>query len=358
MNPGTPMSHLQKSHRRTGLRPIIGLSLLAMFGLLPASALAQTDTLHPTSGNPVRGTILSAGREGVVMRVGQAEQTFAPARIEKIAFQGDPTGLTRGREAALDGQYGQAIEELRTVDLGRLGRDIVRQDVLFYQVYSQARLALAGQGDKNKAIAAVFDFARQNPTSWHFFAAARLSGDLALAIDDYDRAIRFYGSLQGAPSEEAKVEMRYLIGMAELRRGDLAKARGGFDDVIGVRLESPEVARMQTLARAGKAIALARGGEAEQGVELAKGLIADLNPADSALAAQIYNALGASYAAAGDAEGAVLAYLHTHLMFSGQGASHAEALAELVQLWETIGHPDRAAEARQELRQRYPGFQS
>jgi hypothetical protein len=57
-----------------------------------------------------------------------------------------------------------------------------------------------------------------------------------------------------------------------------------------------------------------------------------------------------------DREGAVLAYLHTHLMFSGQADAHAEALLRLVELWPQVGHPERAAQARQELQQRYPGW--
>ena len=51
-----------------------------------------------------------------------------------------------------------------------------------------------------------------------------------------------------------------------------------------------------------------------------------------------------------------MAYLHTHLMFSLQPDAHAEALKRLVELWPQVGKPERAAEARSELQQRYPGF--
>jgi hypothetical protein len=43
-------------------------------------------------------------------------------------------------------------------------------------------------------------------------------------------------------------------------------------------------------------------------------------------------------------------------MFSAQPDAHAEALKKLVELWPLVGKPERAAEARQELQQRYPGF--
>ena len=58
----------------------------------------------------------------------------------------------------------------------------------------------------------------------------------------------------------------------------------------------------------------------------------------------------------GDVEGAVMAYLHTHLMFSTQPDAHAEALGKLIELWPKVGKPERAGAARQELQERYPGY--
>ncbi len=92
------------------------------------------------------------------------------------------------------------------------------------------------------------------------------------------------------------------------------------------------------------------------GSRLVKGLIAELNPTDVEMSARIYNAQGASYEASGDTEGAILSYLHTHLMFSTQPDAHAEALKKLIELWPKVGKPERAAAARQELQQRYPGY--
>jgi hypothetical protein len=42
-------------------------------------------------------------------------------------------------------------------------------------------------------------------------------------------------------------------------------------------------------------------------------------------------------------------------MFSSQPDAHAEALLRLIELWPQVGQPARAAEARGELQQRYPG---
>ena len=181
-------------------------------------------------------------------------------------------------------------------------------------------------------------------------------GDLSLALNDTGRAMTYYRSLMNAPSEDTQVESIYLQGLVNLKKNENEAALAEFEKVIGRNAQSTRTARLQTLANAGKAVAMAQSGDAEAALELVKRLIADLNPTDVEMAARIYNAQGASYEASGDTEGAVMAYLHTHLMFSLQPDAHAEALKRLVELWPQVGKPERAAEARSELQQRYPGF--
>lgn len=323
---------------------------------LPTLASAQTDTLYPVGGSSVRGTIEKVSKDGVTMRTGQAERTFLPAQIEQIAFQSEPSGLTRGREALADGDYDQALEELRTVDPAKVSRDVIKQDVQFYRILCEAKLALAGRGDRSQAVASAIRFAGGNRNSWRFYPTAKLLGDLAVSLENYDRAIQYYGSLESAPAPESKVEMRYLIGVTYLERGDTEKALEEFERVAGVASDDPAIGRIKRLATAAKAVALARSGKAEEGVSLATGLIDQIDRGDAEFAARVYNALGACHEAAGDAEGAVLAYLHTHLLFSSVAPLHAEALVRLRELWTTVGHADRSEEALQELIQRYPAI--
>ncbi len=70
---------------------------------------------------------------------------------------------------------------------------------------------------------------------------------------------------------------------------------------------------------------------------MVKGLIAELNPTDIEMSARIYNAQGASYEAVGDHDGAILAYLHTHLMFSAQPDAQARSNGCVVNLHAGVG---------------------
>lgn len=321
------------------------------------TAYAQLDRVYPTdSGSATAGKIEEVSRNGVKLKTGSSTKEYLENEIRKMSFQGDPAALTRGRELALDGQYEQALDELEGVNPDDMSRDLIKIDAEYYRLFARAKLALSGRGDRKAAVAEAIAFARNHSDSFHFFSVAKLLGDLELANNNYDQAVKYYGALSNAPATESKILARYLTGVAMLEKGDTPAAEKAFSDVASVDVSSSDALRIKILAKAGQAVALAKGGKGKEGLKLVDELIGQLNPTDIEMAAQIYNAQGASFEAAGDLEGAILAYLHTHLMFSGQPDAHAKALSRLVQLWPKVGRTERAAQARQELQQRYPGF--
>ncbi len=324
--------------------------------LLSGTAYAQSDRVFPVSGNPVNGTIVEMTPNGVSVEAGSRKQAFTVDEIAKIMYAGDPAPLTQGREFALDGQWEQALVELKKVDMGSLKRDMVKNDAAFYLAQCEAKLALAGRGSTTEAVGKMMAVVRADAQSIHFYDAARTLGDLAVSLGKFDQAVKYYGALANATSADLKIESVYLTGVSKLRQNDAAGAQADFDKVLGVKADSTKTTRLQIMARAGKAVALAKQGKGPDATKIVDGLVTEMNPADTEIAAAIYNAQGASCEATGDNLGAVLAYLHTHLMFSGQAAAHAEALTRLVELWPKLGKPDRAAEARTELQQRYPAY--
>ncbi|KAA5543252.1 hypothetical protein FYK55_13325 [Roseiconus nitratireducens] len=337
-------------------RPLTLVPFLVL-GALIGTAHGQLDRVYTVGNtNASAGTVTQATKNGVQLKTGSNTKDFDENEIRKIAFQGDPAELTRAREFAADGQYEQALDELEGLNINGLPRDLIKADATYYKVLCYAKLALAGQRDRNAAIAAAIDFAKNHGDSYHFFSVARLLGDLAMATGAHDKAVQYYGYLSRAPSAEKKILSRYLTGLAMLEKGDVPAAEKAFSDVASVDVQSTEALRLKTLAKAGQAVALAQSGKGQEGLNLVNSVISQLNPTDIEMAAQIYNAQGASYEASGDIEGAIMAYLHTELMFSSQPDAHVKALQRLVELWPKVGRTERAAEARQELQQRYPGF--
>lgn len=339
-------------HRRMNLLLLAG-SLWLVTG---PTASAQLDRVYDKAGDNIGGTIVQTSKQGVQLKRGDSTQNFAAGDILKIMHEGDPGPLTKAREFALDGQYDQALSELKNVNFDAIRRPIIEADAGFYLVLCESKLALRGKGNKEEAARKALSYLRAYQDTWHFYEVAKLLGDLALAQNDAANALRYYKSLMSAPAAETKIESVYLQGLVHIKQADSAAALAEFEKVIGLQAQSTQTARLQILSKAGKAVALAQSGKAADGLALVKRLIAELNPADVEMSARIYNAQGASYEASGDIEGAILSYLHTHLMFSTQPDAHAEALKKLVELWPQVGKPERAAAARTELQQRYPGF--
>ncbi|XZE54919.1 tetratricopeptide repeat protein [Planctomycetaceae bacterium SH139] len=324
--------------------------------LLPTAAFAQLDRVYPEVGKAVTGQVTTVQPDGIQVKVGSAVQNFRIDQLQKVTFEGDPGALTRGRELALEGQYQSALEQLKTIDLSAIRREFVAADAMYYRAASQARLALAGQGDKAAAINELRNFVAKFPRSLHFYDTAELLGDLAIATGDYEGAAKFYGALGRSVAPLVKQRAAYLVAMSKLRQGVAAEAIGPFEQVLAASLDSAAGARLQVLAAAGRAVALAQTGKGEESLAAVNKLIEELNPDDAELAARIYNARGAANEALGDKQAALLDYLHTQLLFSSVVDAHAEALSRLVTLWPAVGKPEEAARARQELQSRYPGW--
>lgn len=341
----------------TCFRRITCLTLIACLWLLGhRAAVAQLDRVYDMAGDSVSGTVTQTSRNGVQLKKGDSTRTFKAGEILKILHEFDPPPLTKAREFALDGQYEQALEQLKTVSFDAIRRPVIEADARFYIVLCESKLALSGKGAKDEAAKKALDYVAAYRDSWHFFDTAKLLGDLALAQNDHLNALKYYKSLINAPSASRKIESVYLQGLVHMKQANSEAALAEFEKVIGLKAQTTQTARLQVLSKAGKAVALAQSGKADEGLRLVNGLIAELNPTDVEMSARIYNAQGASYEASGDTEGAILSYLHTHLMFSTQPDAHAEALKKLVELWPQVGKPERAAAARQELQKRYPGY--
>lgn len=338
-------------------KPILRNIVIAFIASLwSSSASAQLDRIYPTTGSAITGSITDVRRDGVVVKVGSSTQNVRVDQIRKINFEGDPPRLTRGRDLAVDGQLQSALDELKQIDLDSIRRDHIAADAVFYRAANEARLALSGQGDKQAAVKALRGFAQRFPQSWHFYEAAELLGDLAVASGSPEAASRFYASLGGSSVPSIKLRAVYRLAIAELRQGNLQEAIAGLDKVIGANVEAADANRLKTLARAQRALARAQDGDGQQALSEIDQMIAEMNPDDNEVAARIYNARGAAHEALGNDEAALLDYLHTHLLFSNVADAHAEALTHMVRLWPKVGKPERATEARQELQTRYPGW--
>jgi tetratricopeptide (TPR) repeat protein len=271
--------------------------------------------------------------------------------IRSVVFDEEPAELSQARLNAKNGGYANAQERLQQIDRDSIKRDLIRDDVEFYQVYVDGKLALTGTGEIAGAGRRLNDFVRSHPQSFHYFDAVELMGDLLMVAGKFPAAEKQYAELSNAPWPEYKTRAGMLLGRSLQAQDKHAEAIAQFDSALAATgAVDNDATRSATL---GKAVSLAETGRLDEAVGMIEEVIQHTDPEQRELQARAYNALGNSYQRAGRTKDALLAYLHVDVLYSTVPEAHAEALAALVPLWEAVGQASRAREARETLQQRY-----
>jgi tetratricopeptide (TPR) repeat protein len=342
-----------------------GVIIALIVGTPSAHAQREFDQVFLTKGAPSRGTIQDTGmgRDVVKLDMSGVERPLAVNEIVRITFKDEPAELNSARNHVIQRNYNQALTELKKLDGQKIDRAYVRQDIEFYKALCLCRLAMSEGGDKKAASDAMYNFVTKAPQSYHFYEAAEVLGDLAMASGKWADAVKYYGPLASAgvtatrPEGWPDYQMRAnnAIGRALVGEKKFDEALEKFKAVMGSELSTAEALRQKNLASVGRAVCLAETGKPEEAITLLQDLIDKNDPQDTALFARAYNALGRCYLKLNKPKDAVLALLHTDVLFYSDADAHAEALYHLSKLWSDINKSDRAIAARSTLRERYAG---
>ncbi|HEX8200596.1 MAG TPA: tetratricopeptide repeat protein, partial [Isosphaeraceae bacterium] len=148
-------------------------------------------------------------------------------------------------------------------------------------------------------------------------------------------------------SDRATVLKAKVLG----RRQQYDQAVAALDRMLAGAQEGTPKWREAALARAE---ALTGLGQFDAAAAAVRAVIQSADPEDALTQAQAHNTLGDCLRAAGKPKDALLAYLHTDILYPRDKEQHARALAQIAQLWRTLKQDARAAEVLDRLRQEYP----
>jgi tetratricopeptide (TPR) repeat protein len=324
---------------------------LALAAAAPASA---ADRVRLTGGAQSSGELVEISATKVALQIGATKKEFPVNEIESIQFDAEPNDLFQARIAVRGGRYDDAAAMLAKIDPRALKRPELVKDVEFYQALAAARLALGGTGSIAEAGKRMFAFERANRDSFHYFEACETLGDLLAALGRYSDAETFYNKLALAPWPEYKLRAGVLAGRALVSQKQFDRAAAKFDEVLNAEASGPQADLQKSAARLGKASALSGAGKADEAAALVNEVIAQADPQDEELHARAYNILGNCHRAAGKKKEALLAFLHVDLLYAKFGEQHAEALANLATLWAEVDKSERAAQAKNLLKEKYP----
>lgn len=333
----------------------VALLLAGMCSASPAWALDQIRTQRGALSGTIEGV---SPTEITLSRSGRNEQ-IQVNEIVSIRFEGEPPEMNVARSAAINGRYEDALRSFDELEaeIQGLSRDEIKQDWTFYKAYSAAKLALGGAGDVPAAGRAMSDFVNNNKQSYHFYLANEVLGDLLVALNRHDLAVRYYNELAKAPWPDYQMRAAIAKGRAQMAQQKYEEAKAEFSAALELGKDSkdPLVAVQRSAATLGLAECLAQSEQTDEAVKLVEGIIQAADPEAAELHARAYNTLGNCYRQAGRTKDALLAFLHVDVLYFSQAPEHAEALWNLAQLWDQAKQPDRASAAREQLQQNYSG---
>jgi tetratricopeptide (TPR) repeat protein len=324
---------------------------------VPGTANAQgvADRVRLARGSET-GEVSSITAHQITLNKGPGgNRDIAVNEIKSIQFDSEPPELSQARLNAGNGAYKNALESLAKIDVSKVDRDFIKQDVEFYKGWCAARLALAGQGEITDAGRQLNAFVRAYPNNFHYLAARETMGDLLMAGGGYANAEKQYSELAKAPWPDYKVRAAVAVGRSLQAQNKHAEAIQQFEAALATTGDDAAAQNERLAATLGKAVSLAETGGADEAVGIIEKVIHDADPQQKELHARAYNALGTCYEKAGKSKEALLAFLHVDVLYNMVPEAHAEALSHLTSLWKAIGQDERARESRQILSERYGG---
>jgi tetratricopeptide (TPR) repeat protein len=318
-------------------------------------ALGQFDQIYVAKGTPSRGVVTEMTKDTVTLEIQGVQRPFQVNDIARITFADEPSELANTRNIVNSKNWPLAMQEISKLDGKTFDRPYIAADVAYYKALCQARLAMSEGGDKEAALQALFAWARGNASNWHFYEAAEVMGDLAMASGKFEDAARYFGPIANAPWGDYKMRANIGAGRALASQKKYEEALQKFDAALVIDLSTPEAASQKLLATVGKATCLCETGKPDEAVAILQDIILKNDPQDAVLFARTYNALGNCYLKQGKTKDALQAFLHTDILFSTDEEAHAEALYRLSKLWNEVNKSNHATEARAILREKYAG---
>jgi len=331
--------------------------IVALLALAVPRASAQTTDRIVTRSGTITGRVVATdtGEVQVEDRNGETKQ-IPVDQIREVQFGGEPQELKSARSMLLRGRPADAVEELAKIQPGDLdgAEQILLDEVDFVRAAAAARAALATGSDPREPGKQVQEFLARHPQSHHTFEMQEILGDLLSRAGLPDKALAEYAKLAKGPPA-FKVRAASARATMLLDQGKHAEALREFEAALGVDAADDAGLAQKRGAELGRARCLAGLGRGEEAVGVVRAVIGQSDPEDGSVLADAYNALGHAYrGVAGREQDALVAFLTVDLVYNAAPESHAEALYNLVDLWEKAANPERSREARSMLETAYP----
>ncbi len=328
---------------------------LSLASSIVSDAHAQSDEIRfrpatgQTSGRVVRGTINAETPRDVRIQVGNKPETVPLEEISEISYAGTPPAFLEARVREKSGDYRGALENYEKAAATTGLKPFVAQLVKFSYAAALAATVSEDESQTDKAVKALQDFVKTYPNGRHTSSAYESLLNLVRGGGDAAKIDSVIDELAKVPGEQAR---------AKVLKADTLVDQGKADEALrSIDAVSDQIPANSSLARLAESVrikSLVGAKKLDDAESKARQLIESADPGDSEALAHAYNALGDCLRASGKPKDALIAYLHTDILFDSVPNEHARALAAITQLWRTLEKPDRAEQTLNKLATVYP----
>ena len=338
------------------LRSVLTLGTL---GLLLASPFLESkaddvvlipgSTFKGATGGRVKGQVQSESATEVVVKLGQTIHNVPTDQIARVDYDGRPSSMSLAESKEGGGLYAEAADLYKKAAAEASAKPFIEQAAKFKEAEVTVDIALNDASKADEAMKLLDAFQKAYANSRHTAAILEAQARLQLHKGDVAGVEKTIQAIAKLPNGED----RSLILRSKIlaKQGDHAKAAEQLDQLIKASPEGSVRRRELTLSHAENLAAMQKYADAEAEV---RAVIKSSPAEDSAAQSLAYNTLGDCLLAADKQKEALLAYLHTDLLYAKDKEQHPKALAQIAQLWRKLKNDDRADEVIQRLKRDYP----
>jgi tetratricopeptide (TPR) repeat protein len=311
--------------------------------LIPGSAFKGA------TGGRVRGQVQSESPSEVAVTLGGTTTSVPTELIQSIRYDGQSASYALAEARESSNQLSEAAELYRKSATESAGKPFAQQAALYREAAALSELAAVEPDRMKEAKDKLATFVRTYPSGRHIVAARACQARLQLASSDLSGAETTIAELARLPkgAERAAVLRTKILA----KQGKHQAAIAELEKLIASYPKNSERYRLALLAKAESLAGLKQFKEAEALLhEVIQG-----NPPENAEAqAPAYNTLGDCLLAANRPKDALIAYLHTDLLYSKDKDEHPKALHQIAVLFRQLKQDGRADEFVQRLKLEYP----
>lgn len=321
---------------------------------LSASPLWAVDTINVRStGKPVQGEITTVNKTEVTIKPRTGEAQKIPANdIVSIKWDGEPAKLSIAKGDEERGNFEKALDTYTDAHKDATGKLKTYLDFLIAR--TMAKQALEDESKIDDAIKKMEAYLKANADHVGHYEGQSFLGQLYGAKGEYAKAQTAFEGLGKAPWKDYQIAAKVAVGRMQLKQNNIDGATKTFGEAASGNAESDSEKARRAEALVGQAACLVKQSKHDEALKLIDEVIKATSTDEAGTMAFAYVLQGDCYQAQNKAKDAALAYLHVPVLFPKEKAAHAEALYHLAKISGTIGQPDRAAEARDQLLEDFP----